>query len=137
MKVKFTKRKRGLLKKAMEMASQCKKKVFLLIHDEESNHLVTYNSSPVDFCLDQIATMMNDKKAPICEKYDDSFYKLIVDQPYLKQSALPREPEKKAVSIKEESECSEEENLPIPYKHEEPCKKDLNINHQSPSKPYF
>lgn len=38
--VTFTKRKRGLLKKAMELSVMCSKQVVLLAYDQKSNYLV-------------------------------------------------------------------------------------------------
>ena len=90
-KVRFAKRKRGILKKAMEMAQICKKKVFLIVHDEDTNHLITYNSHPVDFSVDAIDAILDDKSHGRLEKYDDQHYHTLMKGPYLKQSEIPVE----------------------------------------------
>ena len=89
MYVKFIKRKRGVLKKAMEMAAQCIKRVYMLIHDRQSNQLVTYNSNPIEFSLDDIAFLMETMASQSIEKYGDSNYNQISGKPYLKKSSVP------------------------------------------------
>ena len=44
-RLKYVKRKRGLIKKAMEMNRMCNQKVFLVLHDPETDHLAIYNSN--------------------------------------------------------------------------------------------
>ena len=66
------------------MAKQCRKMVYVVMHDDDTNHLVTYNSSPADFTLDRIETLLNRKEPATVEQFDDSNYDFILDQPYLK-----------------------------------------------------
>ena len=43
-KVTFTKRKRGLLKKSIELSTLCDKKVFIVIYDDVNKILIEFNS---------------------------------------------------------------------------------------------
>ena len=45
-KVTYTKRKKGLIKKAMELSILCEQNIFLAILDKETDKLVIYTSSP-------------------------------------------------------------------------------------------
>ena len=73
--VTYCKRKRGLIKKAIELSKLCEQYIFLVIFDVEKQKLVQYNSSP-DFC----AKIMPKLTSPICtqhfkhEQYDNSHY---------------------------------------------------------------
>ena len=44
-RVCFLKRKRGLLKKAIELSQLCDQKLFIAIYDEATNSMVTLKSS--------------------------------------------------------------------------------------------
>ena len=73
--VTYCKRKRGLIKKAIELSKLCDQYIFLVIFDVEKQKLVQYNSSP-DFC----AKIMPKLTSPICtqhfkfEQFDNSHY---------------------------------------------------------------
>ena len=73
--VTYCKRKRGLIKKAIELSKLCEQYIFLVIFDVEKQKLVQYNSS-TDFC----AKIMPKLTSPICtqhfkhEQYDNSHY---------------------------------------------------------------
>ena len=73
--VTYCKRKRGLIKKAIELSKLCEQYIFLVIFDVEKQKLVQYNSSS-DFC----AKIMPKLTSPICtqhfkyEQYDNSHY---------------------------------------------------------------
>ena len=45
-RLKYVKRKRGLVKKAMEMNRICHKKVYLVVHDPENDHIALFNTHP-------------------------------------------------------------------------------------------
>ena len=73
--VTYCKRKRGLIKKAIELSKLCDQYIFLVIFDVEKQKLVQYNSSS-DFC----AKIMPKLTSPICtqhfkhEQYDNTHY---------------------------------------------------------------
>ena len=50
-RITYLKRKKGLIKKAMELSMLCTQKVLLTIYDEESNKTVLYHSHD-DFLLE-------------------------------------------------------------------------------------
>ena len=56
-KVTYCKRKKGLLKKAIELSILCDVNVFVLIHDEKKKRCIQFaNSSKLD-----LVTMFNDE----------------------------------------------------------------------------
>ena len=42
--VTFCKRRKGLLKKAIELSSLCQSKIFIVIHDEERERTIQFSS---------------------------------------------------------------------------------------------
>ena len=52
-RVTYYKRKRGLIKKCIEISNKCHRKVYLFMADEHNEQLVEYCSSP-DFDISQV-----------------------------------------------------------------------------------
>jgi hypothetical protein len=46
LRVTFNKRKRGLLRKAIEISTMCQQDVFIVILDRQKETMVEFNSSP-------------------------------------------------------------------------------------------
>ena len=59
--VTYCKRKRGLIKKAIELSKLCNQQIFMVIFDVEKQRLVQYNSS-LEFC----AKIMPKLTSPMC-----------------------------------------------------------------------
>ena len=51
-KVTFCKRKKGLLKKSIELSTLCDLSIFIFIHDKKLDRCVHYASNPGDNLLD-------------------------------------------------------------------------------------
>ena len=53
LQISYCKRKRGLIKKAMELTMLCDQKISLIIFDENRKKLVSYNSPDFDHSIAQ------------------------------------------------------------------------------------
>ena len=57
----YNKRRKGIIKKAMELSVLCGQKVMLAIHNQENNKLVIYQSEP-DFTPTQVNNLLSSEK---------------------------------------------------------------------------
>ena len=56
--VTFQKRKRGLLKKVIELTSLCDQQTLMFIYDDHKNTLIQYQSSP-DFNIQSVGKLIS------------------------------------------------------------------------------
>ena len=73
--VTLNKRKRGILRKAIELCDLCNQEVYIAILDTAKNHLVEYKSS--DILNPQKLTKMAREKTISHERYDNNDYELL------------------------------------------------------------
>ena len=73
--VTFCKRKKGLIKKAIEVSKLCGKKVAVYILDEEAGKFVAYNCDPT-FSLQAINKCLNGplSRNELFERYNNNDY---------------------------------------------------------------
>ena len=83
-RVTFTKRKRGILKKCIEVSEICGQDVFMVILDRKSKRIVELNSTP-DFNLQAVTSAMEDHEKNGMEHA--KFYN--VDLPLLIKNTTP------------------------------------------------
>ena len=76
--VTFEKRKRGFLKKAIELSLMCDKQMLIFIYDNVSNKLVHYQSHS-DFTLGSVETCQDNLALQI-ETYDNANYEMMEKQ---------------------------------------------------------
>ena len=78
--ITFCKRKRGLIKKAMEMSLLCGQHVLLYLYDEEKNRLVSYSSTS-NLEADKISKIISKTKSNSrqYEKFTNDDYKSLSD----------------------------------------------------------
>lgn len=75
-KVAFCKRRRGLLKKAIEMSSMCNKRIFMILYDPEKDKAIQFQSDE-DFKLSEaFATVsrLRKKETVAVEYYSNQDY---------------------------------------------------------------
>ena len=73
------KRKKGLLKKAMELSILCQQEMLLVIWDKEQNKLVTYQSD-AQFSLKQVAKLLDENdESGIKDVYTNQDYDTLKD----------------------------------------------------------
>lgn len=87
----YSKRKRGILKKAIELSQKCKKHVFLAIFDSESRHLLMYTSNP-NKLNESTISKLNDSKENgdiTHEVYSNNHYNMLAEKSYIAQSKEP------------------------------------------------
>ena len=77
-KVTCCKRKKGLLKKAMELSLLCGNDVLLIIHEKSSNRAILYNSLENNDKGLFADIFMNDKYTYACSNDDVSFIRTLV-----------------------------------------------------------
>ena len=58
-RITYFKRKRGLLKKCIELSTRCNQKVYLFMADSDNDQLVEYCSTP-DFNINQVLKTKTD-----------------------------------------------------------------------------
>lgn len=73
--VTYCKRKRGLIKKAMELSKLCDQKIYLAIYDKEKQRLVEYKSTN-DFTCKLVHHLSQEKYKQFIrlENYDNTHY---------------------------------------------------------------
>jgi len=78
--VTFCKRKKGIIKKAIEISKLCDKEVALYILDRKANKLVVYNSG-VNFEINEIHKYANGplSRNSAFEKYSDADYEALCE----------------------------------------------------------
>lgn len=57
-RVTYFKRKRGILKKAIELSTICDQDVFMMVLDKKNNRLVEFNSTP-DFDIHEVLKVID------------------------------------------------------------------------------
>ena len=73
--VTLNKRKRGILRKAIELSDLCHQEVYIAIFDKAKNHLVEYKSS--DIINPPKLTKMARETSITHERYDNNDYELL------------------------------------------------------------
>ena len=82
--VKDNKRKRGLVKKSMELSTQLGKNVFLAVYDSEINHILVYSSPKFSADIDSVSRIANMPRSDALEEvYENYMYDLVKDQIYM------------------------------------------------------
>lgn len=80
--VAFCKRKRGFLKKAIELSCLCKQKIFIMIYDEEKERVVQFTSDDA-FTMSEAYKALKFIKDPIrrhnFEKFNNKDYGRLED----------------------------------------------------------
>ena len=76
--ITFCKRKRGILKKAMELSKLCDQKICLVLYDEQKKRMTQYQShndftlqTVLDICGDELSSLMT------IESYTNTDYELL------------------------------------------------------------
>ena len=87
--VTFQKRKRGLLKKAIELSSLCEQQILMFIYDREKNSLVHYQSH-IDFDLAATCKLFSpsDIVDLKMEKYDNDNYEMMDKERIIKEDVV-------------------------------------------------
>jgi hypothetical protein len=73
--VTYCKRKRGLIKKAMELSKLCDQQIYMAVFDKEKQRLVEYRSTP-DFTCKLVHHLSKEKYKQYVrlERYDNTHY---------------------------------------------------------------
>ena len=101
--VTFRKRKRGLIKKAMELNMLCQKQVYIAIYDKENNRLVEYTCD-TDFNASTIDRLAQDQSVKL-ERYDNQDYQECKESQRLKEKKLvPKKSQRKRQCRRDEVE---------------------------------
>ena len=81
----YSKRKRGILKKSIELSKKCKKHVFLAIFDSESRHLLLYSSNPYKLNESNVSKLKDPKENGDITKevYTNDHYYMLAEKSYI------------------------------------------------------
>ena len=77
-KVTYFKRKRGLIKKCIEISNLCSRKVYLYMADEHNEQLVEYCSTPQFNISEVIRTKLEEKDQNNFTKYENVDLNMLV-----------------------------------------------------------
>ena len=72
----YFKRKRGILKKCIEMSTKCHQDVYLIIYDKKNQTLVEFNSTP-NFDVDELMRVKQDEHNMSYQLYGNADLKLL------------------------------------------------------------
>ena len=72
----YFKRKRGMLKKCIEMSTKCHQDVFLVIYDKKNQTLVEFNSTP-NFDIDELMRVKLNEQSMSYQLYGNADLKLL------------------------------------------------------------
>lgn len=82
--IAYSKRKRGVLKKLIELSEMCSQDIFMVIWDKEKRKLVHYQSN-IDFNINKVnEIVLNNSKNSNSECYQNSNYNLLENERILK-----------------------------------------------------
>ena len=72
----YFKRKRGILKKCIEMSTKCHQDVFMVIYDKKNQTLVEFNSTP-NFDIDEVMWVKLKEHSMSYQLYGNADLKLL------------------------------------------------------------
>jgi hypothetical protein len=76
--VTLNKRKRGIIRKAIELCNLCDQEIYIVIYDRERDHLVQYKSS--DIMLPQNIVQIQTSDTVTHERYDSDDYQSLASK---------------------------------------------------------
>lgn len=104
--VTFVKRKRGLIKKAMELSILCNKEVLVYIYDQKKNGIVSYEANPSTFSISDLQKKLADFSAEVAhlESYDNTDFDLLKENSYIGKNLINQNQQAKRKSKRKNSE---------------------------------
>ena len=132
-KVAFCKRRRGLLKKVIEMSTMCNKRIVMILFDPEKDKAIQFQSDESFKLSEAVATVDKLRKQNAVEYYSNKDYQMLgeVDLRTVRNQKLVNELEESEFNLSEQESSHEK----IDYKRRrfgESNSKKENDKKQSP-----